>query len=131
MNIPGDPRQHYLVRMEFIPSTENLLIQQLNRKQNESKLFIAEPKTGTSKIIEEETDAAWVDIYESGNPYTIDFTNNFIWLNDGKSILWTSEKDGWRHLFDVSLEGKKEKLITQGDYDFIDLKYVDKKKSIY
>lgn len=127
MDIPGDPRQHYLVRMEFIPSTEKLLIQQLNRKQNDSKLFIAEPKTGVSKVIEEETDDAWVDIYEPGNPYTIDFTNNFIWLNGGKSILWTSEKDGWCHLFDVSLEGKKEKLITHGDYDFIDLKYVDKK----
>ena len=127
MNIPGDPRQHYLVRMEFIPSTENLLIQQLNRKQNESKLFIAEPKTGTSKIIEEESDAAWVDIYQPGNKYAIDFTNNFIWLNGGKSILWTSEKDGWRHLFDVSLEGKKEKLVTNGAYDFIDLKFVDTK----
>jgi dipeptidyl-peptidase-4 len=129
MNIPGDPRQHYLVRMEFIPSTENLLIQQLNRKQNESKLFIAEPKTGTSKIIEEESDAAWVDIYQPGNKYAIDFTNNFIWLNGGKSILWTSEKDGWRHLFDVSLEGKKEKLVTNGAYDFIDLKFVDTKNS--
>lgn len=127
MDIPGNPRQHYLVRMEFIPSTEKLLIQQLNRKQNDSKLFIAEPKTGSSKVIEEETDAAWVDIYEPGNPYTIDFTNNFIWLHGGKSILWTSEKDGWRHLFEVSLEGKQEKLITHGDYDFIDLKYVDPK----
>ena len=62
MDIPGDARQHYLVRMEFIPSTEKLLIQQLNRKQNHSKLFIAEPNTGISKVIQEETDAAWVDI---------------------------------------------------------------------
>ena len=128
MNIPGDPRQHYLVRMEFIPKTDNLLVQQLNRKQNESKLFIAEPKTGSAKVIEEESDSAWVDIYQPGNPYTIDFTNNFIWLNHGKNILWTSEKDGWRHLYDVSLEGKQEKLVTKGNYDFIDLKYIDVKK---
>lgn len=127
MDIPGNPRQHYLVRMEFIPATENLLIQQLNRKQNQSKLFIAEPKTGISKVIQEETDAAWVDIYQAGNRYNIDFTNDFIWYNSGKNILWTSEKDGWRHLYNVSLEGKKEQLITKGAYDFIDLSCIDTK----
>ena len=51
MHIPGDPRQNYLVRMEFIPSTEKLLIQQLSRKQNHSKLFISEPQTGSSIVI--------------------------------------------------------------------------------
>ncbi|MDO7173088.1 S9 family peptidase [Mariniflexile sp. AS56] len=128
MNIPGDARQHYLVRMEFIPSTEKLLIQQLNRKQNQSKLFIAEPKTGTSRLIQQEEDAAWVDIYQAGNKYTVDFTNNFIWNNEGKNILWATEKDGWRHLYNVSLEGKKEQLITKGAYDFIDLSFIDTKK---
>jgi len=128
IDIPGDSHQRYLVRMEFIPSTDKLLIQQLNRKQNQSKLFIAESKTGISKIIEEESDNAWIDIYQPGNPYTIDFTNNFIWLNEGKNILWASEKDGWRHLFNVSLEGEKEQLVTHGDYDITDLKYIDNKR---
>lgn len=130
MDIPGDARQHYLVRMEFIPSTEKLLIQQLNRKQNQSKLFVSEPKTGSSKVIYEETDAAWVDIYHPGNKYTIDYTNNFIWYNDGNNILWTTEKDGWRHLYNVSLEGKKEQLITKGAYDVIDLKCIDYKNNM-
>jgi dipeptidyl-peptidase 4 len=128
MNIPGDPSQNYLVRVEFIPSTDNLLIQQLNRKQNLSKLYISEASTGTSKVIEEESDNAWVDIYQPGNPYSIDFTNKFIWLDETKSILWDSEKDGWRHLYQVSLEGKPEMLITKGDWDFTDITYVDHKK---
>lgn len=127
INIPGEPDQHYIVRMEFIPSTNNLLIQQLNRKQNHSKLFISESTTGNSRLLQEESDEAWVEIYQAGNPYTIDFTNNFIWLSESNSILWASEKDGWRHLFQISLEGKPEKLITKGDYDFIDLKYTDLK----
>ncbi|MFZ4462914.1 MAG: S9 family peptidase [Bacteroidales bacterium] len=128
INVPGEPDQNYIVRMEFIPATNNLLIQQLNRKQNHSKLFISEIASGSPKLIHEETDEAWVEIYQSGNPYTIDFTNNFIWLNESNSILWASEKDGWRHLYQVSLEGKPEKLITKGDYDFIDLKYTDQKE---
>jgi len=127
MNIPGDPEQNYIVRMEFLPTSKNLLIQQLNRKQNDSKLYLADIGSGNAKIIQDETDEAWVDIYQPGNPYTIDFTNNFIWLNDGKNILWTSEKDGWRHLYQVSLEGKPEKLVTKGNFDIIDIKYTDTK----
>jgi dipeptidyl-peptidase-4 len=128
MNLPGDPVQHYLVRVEFIPSTDKLLIQQLNRKQDSSKLFITETATGNSKVIEQESDDAWVDIYQPGNPYSISFTNSFIWLNESAGILWDSEKDGWRHLYVVSLDGKPEKLVTRGNYDFTDITYVDYKK---
>jgi len=127
MNIPGDPEQNYIVRMEYIPSSNNLLVQQLDRKQQKSKLFMVESATGKSKVIQEETDEAWVDIIQSENKYTIDFTNNFTWLNENKSILWTSEKDGWLHLYQVSLAGKPEKLVTKGNYDVIDLKFTDSK----
>lgn len=131
MDIPGDPRKNYLVRMEFIPSSEKLLIQQLNRKQNQSKLFVSEPKTGSSKVIYEEKDTAWINVYvQKEYKYDVYFTNNFIWLNNGEDILWVTEKDGWRHLYNVSLDGKKEKLITNGAYDFIDLKYIDYKNNM-
>lgn len=125
MKVPGDARQHYIVRMEFIPNTSKLLIQQLNRKQNHSKLYIAEAAKGTTEVIHEESDEAWVDIFKVGNPYAIDYTNNFIFLNEHNSILWASEKDGWRHLYQLSLDGKPEKLVTKGDYDVIDLKHVN------
>ncbi|HEY5689672.1 MAG TPA: S9 family peptidase [Yeosuana sp.] len=128
MNVPGDARQHYLVRMEYIPSTEKLLVQQLNRKQNDSKLYIVEPNSGVAKVVYEETDKAWVDIYEDDFQYDVYFTNNYNWLNNGESILWASEKDGWRHLYNVSLAGKSEKKITNGDYDIIDLNHIDTKK---
>jgi dipeptidyl-peptidase-4 len=130
MNIPGDPSQHYLVRMEFIPNTNGLLIQQLNRKQNHSKLFIADAVKGSSDVIliHEESDEAWVDVFKMGNSYAIDYTNDFTFLEKTNSILWASEKDGWRHLYQVSLDGEPEVLITKGDYDVIDIKYIDAKK---
>ena len=128
INIPGDPSQNYLVRMEFIPSTNNLLIQQLNRKQNHSKLFIADAAKGSAKMIQEESDKAWVDLFQLGNPYEIDYTNDFNFLEETNSILWASEKDGWRHLYQVSLDGKPEVLITKGAYDVIDLKHINSKE---
>jgi len=125
MDIPGDPVQNYIVRMEFVPNTSKLLVQQLNRKQNESKLYIADAANGTAQLVYEETDEAWVDMFLSGNPYAIDYTNSFTWLNEDNSIIWASEKDGWRHLYEVYMDGKPEKLITKGKYDVMDLKYVD------
>lgn len=127
INIPGDPANNYLVRMEFIPNHNELLIQQLNRKQNISKIYVADAVSGLSKKIYEESDEAWVDLFQMGNRYAIDFTNGFIFLNGEKSILWASEKDGWRHLYQVSLEEKPEILITKGDFDVIDVKHVNVK----
>ncbi|MDR6844363.1 DPP IV N-terminal domain-containing protein [Flavobacterium granuli] len=127
MKIPGVENQNYIVRMEFIPATNNLIIQQLNRKQNNSKLYVADASNGNSKVINEESDEAWVDVFQLGNPYAIDYTNNFTWVNDNKSILWASEKDGWRHLYQIPLNGKSENLVTKGNFDIIDVKYTDAK----
>lgn len=126
--VPGDASQNYLVRMEYIPFTNKLLLQQLNRKQNKSTLYIADVLKGNTKVIHEESDDAWVDLFQIGNPYEIDYTNNFSFLEKTNSILWASEKDGWRHLYQVSLEGKPQVLITKGNYDVIDLKHINSKE---
>jgi dipeptidyl-peptidase-4 len=128
MRVPGDPSQNYIVRMEFIPSTDNLLIQQLNRKQNTSRLYELETGSGNASVVQEESDKAWVDIYQPGDAYAINFTNKFIWLDESAAVLWDSEKDGWRHLYQLSLEGKPEKLVTVGNYDFTEIIFVDQKR---
>jgi dipeptidyl-peptidase-4 len=127
INIPGEANQNYIVRMEFIPNTNNLIIQQLNRKQNQSSLYVADASNGNSKLINKESDTAWIDVFVLGDPYDIYYTNNFTWTNNNKSILWASEKDGWRHLYQISLDGKSEKLVTKGNYDVIDVKHTDDK----
>lgn len=128
MDIPGDPSQNYLVRMEYIPNTSTLLLQQLNRKQNKSTLYKADASSGRAASIYEESDEAWVDLFQLGNPYAIDYTNSFNFLENNKGILWASEKDGWRHLYQVSLEGKPEVLITKGEFDVIDVKHINAKE---
>ncbi|HET7896689.1 MAG TPA: prolyl oligopeptidase family serine peptidase, partial [Flavisolibacter sp.] len=128
LSIPGDPRQHYIVRLEYVPGTNDLLLQQLNRKQNESKLYRYAAATGTATVISTESDPqAWVDVFSSDNPYAVDFKHTFDWLGGGKEILWASEKDGWRHLYRVDTNGKKETLVTAGNYDLISLENIDEK----
>lgn len=122
MKVPGDNRQHYIPRMEWAENANELILQQLNRKQNSSKLFYANAKTGAATVFYEETDKAWVDIRSSWNG---DNPAGWEWLEGGKSFLWISEKDGWRHIYKVSRDGKSEVLLTKGDYDVISPDGVD------
>ncbi|PZR38948.1 MAG: S9 family peptidase [Azospira oryzae] len=123
MNMPGDPLQHYIPRIEWNTSNE-LFVQQLNRKQNESRIFSCTVASGEARLIHSEKEEAWIDIYTPWeNVYALDYRHHFDWINNGKAFLWMSEKDGWRHLYRISKEGK-ETLITKGDYDVIDLRHV-------
>ncbi len=126
MSIPTDPvLQSYVPRMEWAANSNELIIQHLNRKQNESELMLCNAQTGESKAIYTEKDSAWIDILPLwDNDYTM---GGWDWLNAGKEFLWASEKDGWRHLYRVSRDGKKETLITNGNYDVMDIAAIDEK----
>lgn len=127
-DIEGDPREHYIVRLEFIPGTNEFLIQQLNRKQNESKIIRCNASTGSAAVISSEKDAAWIEVMTPDeNTYGLDFKHPVLWLSGGKEFLWTSEKDGWKHLYRISSDGKKETLITPGNFDVISMKAFDEK----
>jgi dipeptidyl-peptidase 4 len=118
MNIPGDARQHYLPRMEWA-GNQDLIVQQLNRKQNQSVLLLANVATGASNPIYKEADEAWIDILPSvDDDYSY---GGWDWLDDGRSFLWMSEKDGWRHLYNVTRNGQQELLLTRGDFDVIEI----------
>lgn len=125
LKIPGDPAEHYLPRMEWNSPTE-LFVQQFNRKQNESRIFVCNPASGEAKQIHSEADAAWIDIYSPWQDvYALDFRHKFKWLNKGKEFLWVSEKNGWRQLYRISRDGTQETLITKGNYDVMDVQLID------
>lgn len=126
MKIPGDPKNNYLPRMEWAGNNAELIVQQLNRKQNESKIYLCNASTGEANVIYTETDKAWIDIksrWNNGDPTGWD------WIASGKEFIWVSEKDGWRHLYRISRDGKKETLITKGDYDIETISCVDEKSN--
>lgn len=126
--IPGDPRQNYLPRMEW-NSANSLFVQQLNRKQNESKVYDYELSSGKIRLVHSEQDNAWIDvILPWQNFYYLEFRHRFHWINKNQEYLWFSEKDGWNHLYRISKNGK-EVLLTPGNFDVMDLKAVDEKNN--
>lgn len=119
IDIPGDPRNNYIPRMEFIPNSNELFIQQLNRPQNTNKVWIAKIGSSKPEHIFTDEDKAWVD------------TNDHIrWLKDNQYFTWESERSGWRHLYRVSRNGKDIQPITAGDFDYISTVGMDMKKGL-
>ncbi len=112
--VPGDPTNNYIARMDFIPNSNELMIQQLNRLQNTNKVWIANAGTLTLNNILTETDTAFLDLHD-----------NIRWLDGEKYFTWTSERDGWMHLYRVSRDGKEIKPITNGEFDVVNINCID------
>jgi len=123
MNVPGDSRQHYIPRMEWADNSTELVLEQLNRKQNDAKVFLCSAATGEAKSVYEETDKAWIDVKGRWS----DDPTGWEWMSGGKEFLWVSEKDGWRHIYRISRDGAKETLLTKGNYDMISMRAIDEK----
>ena len=115
-DIPGAPNDYYLARMDFIPSSNEVMIQQLNRPQNTNKIWVGNIEAMTVKNIMTETDKAFLDVHDDTR-----------WLDNEKYFTWTSERDGWNHLYKVSRDGKEIKLITKGDFDVVQINCIDPK----
>lgn len=119
IDIPGDPRNNYLPRMEFIPESNELFIQQMNRQQNTNKIWIATIGNPSPVNIFTDTDAAWLE------------TNNQIqWLKNNSYFTWESERSGWRHLYRISRDGKEIQPITKGEFDYIEPVGTDLQKGL-
>ena len=110
----GDPREHYLARMEFVPGTDRLMIQRLNREQNTDMVYYGDIRTMELTPMLTETDEAFLDVHD-----------DIVWLEDGKYFTWTSERDGWRHLYRISEDGSTATLITKGDFDVVSVVRID------
>ena len=113
-DVPGDPRNNYLARMDFIPNSSEVMIQQLNRKQNKNTVWTGNTHTMALTSLFTDEDKAFLDIHD-----------NIRWLDHDQYFTWTSEKDGWLHLYKVSRDGKKMSTITQGDFDVVSINCID------
>ncbi len=113
-DIPGDPRNNYLARMDFIPNSDEVIIQQLNRLQNTNRVYKGNVRTMSLDQFYTDKEETFLNVYDEMR-----------WLDDEEYFTWMSEKDGWRHLYKVSRDGKSETLITKGDFDVISLLLVD------
>ncbi|MET6997304.1 S9 family peptidase [Chitinophaga defluvii] len=122
MQVPGDEQQHYIPRMEWIPGKKELILQQLNRKQNTSKIMTCNAVNGKVQTLYEEKDNAWIDVKSRWDD---DKIAGWDFIRNGNAFIWVSEKDGWRHVYSINTNGGAATLLTPGNYDVINIRRID------
>jgi dipeptidyl-peptidase-4 len=113
VQLPGDPRQTYVPRMEYVDFSGEVILQHMNRLQNSNDVYLVDPATGKARRLLHDEDAAWLDVVDSWQ-----------WL-PGKELLWISENYGWRHAYAAPRDGSKWRLLTPGDFDIESVEGVD------
>lgn len=111
----------YLPRIKWTNNTNKLFVQRLNRHQNHLELLSVDPSSGKSKIILEEKDKYYIEIHD-----------NLTFYKDDSGFLWTSEKDGFNHIYLYQISGKERRQITKGNWEVTNFYgYDDKNKVLY
>ena len=117
----GKEADIYIPRMQFTKENNTLAIQRLNRLQNKLEILLANTSTGKSSVI-----------YTEENKFYVDITDNLTFLNDNKTFIITSERNGFNHLYQYDLKGKLVKQITSGNFDVDGFYGIDEKtKTIF
>ncbi len=99
----NDP--YYIPRIKWMHNPNDLSVQTLNRHQNNLRLYVIDAKDNSVSILLEETDEAYVDI------------NDDLTFLDDDSFIWTSEADGFNHLYLYGRDGKLKNQITEGPWE--------------
>ncbi len=121
LSIPAPAEGHYLEQVEWAGNSDEVLVEKLSRFRDKREFILANAKTGKLTTIFRESDPAWVVASYEKNA-------GLEWIRDGKAFLVISEKDGWRHACLYSRDGKKETLLTPGEYDIIEKVKIDEER---
>lgn len=113
----GKYTDFYIPRIKWTNDANVLSAQVLNRHQNNLDLLFIDGNTANFKIVLNEKDKAYVDI-----------TDNLTFLGDN-SFIWTSEKDGFNHIYHYDKNGKLKNQITKGNWDVTNYYGFDDKNS--
>lgn len=111
MNL-GSVIDQYIPRIAWTNDPNTLCITRMNRLQNKLELLLANFFTGDTELMYQEENQTYIDIHESE-------PNFFYFLDDNKSFVVLSEKDGYAHLYHYDMKGKLINQITKGNWDVL------------
>ena len=114
----GADRDIYLARADWAKDSKTLYVQRLTRDQKRLDILAVDPATGAAKVILTETSPHWVGLSEDFRP-----------LKAG-GFLWSSERDGNRHLYLYAADGKLVRQVTKGDWPVAELAGVDEARQV-
>ena len=118
IDLPDKPGDFYIQTLNWASNSDELMIELLSRGRDARTFLIANVRSGKTVTAYQESDRAWVDSSFGANA-------GWNWVQEGKAFVLLSERDGWRHAFHMSRDGKTQKLITDGKFDITDRGPID------
>jgi len=115
----GNDNDIYVPRIKFTSDPGLLSVQRLNRLQNHMELLFFDIKTGKSTTVVDEKSETWIDVYD-----------DLSFLTKEKKFIWTSDKDGFKHIYLYDYTGKLLNQITSGKWEVIEVTAVDDKRGL-
>lgn len=113
----------YLGQVEWAGGSDEVLVEKFSRSRDRRD-FLLFDIGGEVRTIFTESDEAWVESSQGKN-------SGLVWIRGGEEFVVISEKDGWRHAYRYSRDGKELALLTPGDYDIIDRAVIDESGGWY
>ncbi len=104
------------------PDGSSLLVQWMNRLQDNLIIYDVNTFTGARSEFYNEKQKSWIDLDDEGN--------RIHFLGDGTGFILFSDVTGWKHMYFYDMKGKLINAITSGKFTVTDLTYVDEKKGI-
>ncbi|MBR9922717.1 MAG: S9 family peptidase [Bacteroidetes bacterium] len=102
----GSEVDQYVPRVVWTKDAGKLCVFRMNRHQNELELLLADARSGKTSLLLKEESKWYIDIHD-----------NLTFLEDGEHFLWTSEKDGWNHIYLYTMDGKLKRQLTKGEWE--------------
>ena len=116
----GNENPYYIPRIKFGGGPNSLIIQTLNRHQNHLKLWRWNSNTEKLQLLLQEKEDTYVSIHDD------------LKFLDDDSFLWTSERDGYKHIYHYAKDGTLIRQLTRGEWEVTELYVLNpKRKEIY
>lgn len=112
----GAETDQYIPRIKWTKDPKKLCIYRMNRLQNKLEFLLASAATGKSEVI-----------YSEDNPYYVEVSDNLTFLPDNRSFIFSSERDGYKHLHRWDWKSKRLMTLTPGNYDIDNIIGIDEK----
>ena len=112
-----DFEPEYIPRIKWTLDPNELIVFAMNRHQSELNLVKIDATMGKGKVLLTEK-----------NNYYIDIHDNLTFLKDREHFIWTSEQDGYNHIYQYNLDGKLVQQITKGDWEVTSFYGIDEAK---
>ena len=109
---------YYIPRIQWTKDPNVLSVQTINRHQNDLKLHFVDAANNTAKVVLNEKSDTYVDIKD-----------DLTFLNDN-SFIWTSERDGFNHIYHYDRNGELIKQVTDGDWEVTSYYGFDPKRGV-